>query len=310
MGEDGRAHEGLLRVRSDVDQLGDVVRHRGEQRQPVGWDGRHLELEREVGHHRGQVGISGTLAVAVDAPLHVGGAHRHPGQRVRHRAPAVVVEVHADLGLEAVDDAADDALDLVGQRASVRVAQHQRLGTGLLGGLQDAEGEPGVGLVAVEEVLGVEEHPQVVGPQECHRVRHHGHGLVEGRAQGVDHVHLRGLGHDAHGLGTGLDEMAERIVVLGPHTGTTGRTEGHQRGPGEGELLRRTGEELGVLRVGPRPAALDERDPEVVELLRHPELVVDGQGQSLLLRPVPQGGVEDVHCVGQIGQRRSRGPSP
>ena len=68
------------------------------------------------------------------------------------------------------------------------------------------------------------------------------------------------------------------------------------------QLLRGPGEELGVLRVGAGPAALDERHPEVVELLGHPELVVDGQGQALLLGAVAQGGVEDVDRVGQVGQ--------
>ena len=169
----------------------------------------------------------------------------------------------------------------------------------------------GIGPVAVEEVFGVEEDPEIVGPQELHRVGHHGDGLVERGAQGVHHVHLRRLGHDADGLGLGLHQVAERLVVLGPHAGPPGGAEGHQRGPLEVQLLRGPGEELGVLRVGPRPSALDEGHPEVVELLGHPELVVHGQRQALLLGPVPQGGVEHVHRVGQGGQVEVvAGPGP
>ena len=59
-------------------------------------------------------------------------------------------------------------------------------------------------------------------------------------------------------------------------------------------------EELLVLGVGARPAALDVLDTEVVELLGDPQLVVDGERQALLLAAVPQGGVVDVDRVGQL----------
>ena len=55
---------------------------------------------------------------------------------------------------------ATTSLDLVGQRPAVGVAQHERLGTRLLGGVEHPEGELGVAAVAVEEVLGVEEDPR------------------------------------------------------------------------------------------------------------------------------------------------------
>ncbi len=133
--------ERLLGIGGDVDQLRDVVGHRGEQGQPVGRDGGDPQLEREVGYDGGQVGVARPLAVAVDAPLDVGGADRHAGQRVGHRAATVVVEVDPDLGLEAVEHGAHDPLHLVGQGSAVGVAQDQRLGAGLLGRLEDAEGE-------------------------------------------------------------------------------------------------------------------------------------------------------------------------
>ena len=71
----------------------------------------------------------------------------------------------------------------------------------------------------------------------------------------------------------------------------------------ERQLLLGPGEELDVLGVGAGPASLDEGDPEVVELLGHPELVVDRERQALLLAAVAQDGVEDVDRLGKLGQR-------
>ena len=70
------------------------------------------------------------------------------------------MEVHRDRDVvaEVVDDLADDALDLVRQGAAVGVAQHEARRALLRGGLEHAEAELGIALVAVEEVLGVEEH--------------------------------------------------------------------------------------------------------------------------------------------------------
>ena len=115
-------------------------------------------------------------------------------------------------------------------------------------------------------------------------------------------VQLRGLGHDADGLGVGLHQLAQDLVVLGPHAGTAGGPEGHQRGRRQAELGRGPGEELLVLVVGAGPSPFDEGDAEMVELLGHAELVVHGERQALLLGPVAQRGVEDVDGLGQHGQ--------
>ena len=67
-------------------------------------------------------------------------------------------------------------------------------------------------------------------------------------------------------------------------------------------------EELDVLGIGTRPATLDEADPQVVELLGHAQLVVDGERQALLLTAVPEDGVEDVHGLeeGRATMKSSR----
>ena len=276
--------------------------HRSEQRQAVGRDGRHLQLQRQVRNHGGQVSVARPLAVAVDTSLDMGGTDRHAGQRVGHRTSAVVVEVDADLGLEPAEHVPYDPVHLVGQRAAVGVAQHQGLGSCFFCRLQDPHGEFGVGLVAVKEVLGIQEDPEIVRSQEGDRVGHHGDGLVEGGPQRVDHVHLRRLGHDADGFGLRVDHVAQRLVVLGPHTGTPGRAERHQRGAGQVEFGGGAPEEFGILGVGPGPATFDEGDAEFVQLLGHAQLVIDRQRQPLLLGTITQCRVEDVHRIRQVGQ--------
>ncbi len=154
--------------------------------------------------------------------------------------------------------------------------------------------------VPVEEVLGVEEDAQVVGDEVAHRVTHHGDGLVERGAQRFDDVTVPRLGHDAGDGRPGFDEVGQDGVILGFHPGAARRAEGDQCRRGELELLAGPGEELDVLGVGPGPSALDEGDPQMVELLGHPELVGHGEGKPLLLAPVAQDRVEDVDRLRQL----------
>src|SRR5947209_18080670 len=79
------------------------------------------------------------------------------------------------------------------------------------------------------------------------------------------------------------------------------RVAGEAGGPERGELgvlqlqVARTGEEFAVLRVRPRPSALDVVDAEVIEFLRNDELVVHGERDGFALRAVPEGRVERVN---------------
>ena len=205
VGERRHADVGVGRVRRQVHQLGHVPAHGGEALEaPVG-QALDAHLQLEVGDAGHQVGVAGALAVAVDRALELGGAAEHRRDGVGDRAAGVVLGVDAELlvGAEVGVDLAGDPLHLVGQRAAVGVAHHQAVGA--VGGrrLQHAEGVLGVGLVAVEEVLGVEEHAQAGGLQERHALAHHRHALVEGGAEGVQHVEVPALADDARGRGAG-----------------------------------------------------------------------------------------------------------
>ncbi len=140
VGEGCAAHIGLLRVGREVHELGDVVRDRRDPLETLRGDGADVELQRQVGDRSGEVGVAGPLAVPVHASLDVGRTGPDPGDRVGHGTAGVVVEVHADLALEVGHHAGHDALDVVGEGATVGVAQHEGLGPGFLRGAQDHAG--------------------------------------------------------------------------------------------------------------------------------------------------------------------------
>ena len=243
VGERRRTDVGVGGVGRQVHQLGHVPADRGEPLDaPLGQTGdAHLELQ--VGHHRHEVGVARALAVAVDRPLDVGDAGDDGGHRVGHGAAAVVLRVDAELliGAEVGRDLGHDPLDLVGQRATVGVAQHEDLGA--LDGrrLEHPERELGVGLVAVEEVLGVEEHPLAGRPQEPHGVGHHGDALVERGAQRLGHVEGRALADDARRRHARLDQGGQRRVDVHLAERTPGRAEGDERRRVERQLAGRRG---------------------------------------------------------------------
>ena len=190
--------------------------------------------------------------------------------------------------------------ELGGQHAAVGVAQRDQVGPGLGRGAHHLQRVGGVGPVAVEEVLGVEENPLALGAQVADGVGDHGEILGRGGAQGEPDVPVVALGDQRHHRRAGLPQGGDLRVVGGHRTGPAGRAERGQLRVGQPQLGARPPEELGVLRDGARPAALDEPDTELVQPPRDGELVGHGQGQALLLGAVAQGGV--VHMERIVGR--------
>ena len=230
----------------------------------------------------------------------------HGGDRVGHRAAGVVLGVDAEgLVAEVGVHLGDDALHLVRQRAAVGVTAHEARRRRWWRRPPSRGGVLGVGLVAVEEVLGVEEHPQAGGLEELDALRHHRHALVEGGAERLLDVEVPALADDAHGGRAGLHQRVERRVDVDLAGRPARGAEGHEGGGLQLQLGDGAPEELLVLRVRHRVAALDPRDAEPVELLGHLELVLDGEADPLELRPVAQGGVEDLDEAGEVGHVHS-----
>jgi hypothetical protein len=88
--------------------------------------------------------------------------------------------------------------------------------------------------------------------------------------------------------------------MSGSSAGSAGRAERREPRVLQIELGGSAPEELGVLGVGPRPAALDVAHTQAVELPGNGELVRDREVQALLLRAVAQRGVVDVERALQV----------
>ena len=235
MGERRAPDVRLVVVRGDVGDLGDRARQLGQAGQ-VAAAGRHervRRLEREVGQDADHVRVAGPLAVAVDRRLDVADPGRHRRHRVGDRELGVVVGVDAPghgrrvgVGVEARPHVADDRDELVGQRPAVRVAQDERPRAGLARGPQRRQRVVAVGLVAVEEVLGVVDRLAPVIDHEADRVGDHVEVLGRRRAQDLDDVEQPALAEDRHDRRLGGDQLAQVRVVLraGSRGGASSRT--------------------------------------------------------------------------------------
>ena len=255
-------------------------------------------LEREVGQDADHVGVAGPLAVAVDRRLDVADPGGHGGHRVRDRELGVVVGVDAPRDRPARRGSASRLArtsPMIATSSSVIVppfVSHRtmRPRAGLASRPQGRQRVVAVGLVAVEEVLGVVDRLAPAIDDEADRVRDHVEVLGGRRAQHLDHVEQPALAEDRDDRGLGGDQLAQVRVVAGLVRAVAGRPE-----RGEPGLLpaHRPGgrEELDVLGVRARPAALDERHPVLVEHPRDAQLVGEREGDVLALRPVAQGRV-------------------
>jgi hypothetical protein len=303
VGEGRRADVRRLRVERPVEHLGDVVAHRGQALEPAGGQAVEAELELQVRDDGRQVGVARALAEAVEGALHLAHAGEHGGHGVGDGTARVVMAVDAERGVAAdvTVHRGDDLADLVRQAAAVRVAQHEVRRPTDDGGFQRPQRDLGVVLVAVEEVLEVDHHPPAGAAEEAHRVADHRLALVERGLQRLEHVVVPALGDDAHRLGAGVEQVAQRRVVVDLALRPPGGAERDERRRLEAQLLGRAGEELDVLRVGAGPAALDVVDAEVVQLLGDAQLVLDRGRHALDLHAVAQRRVEDLDAGAGAG---------
>ena len=202
-----------------------------------------------------------------------------------------------------LDHLAHDRLDLVRQRAAVGVAQHDPARALLVGGLGAGQRVGRIGLVAVEEVLAVEQHLAALGDRGAHAVADRGEVLLErGLERDLDVIVPR-LGDEADRLGLGLEQRGEPGIVRG---GAAGPPRHAERGEG-GVEQPHLGEQRGVDRIGARIAGLDVVDAEAVEQRDDGELVLQREIDAVGLRAVAQRGVEQIEAF--AAHRITRGNS-
>ena len=274
------------------------------------------ELELQVGHDRDQVGVAAALAVAVDRPLHVGGARGHAGQRVGHAAAGVVVAVdaHAHLVADRGHDRVHRRPEAVGQRSAVGVAGHDGLGAGLERRAQAAHRVVGVVGVAVEEVLGVVDHALALPDEEGDGLGDHAQVLVAVDAHDLVEVQPPGLAHQrAHGRER-VREHAQRRVGVRGHVAAPGHPEGGDVGVAEG-LAPEQLKQLLLLGVGGREAGFDQVDAERVEPVRDAQLLVGRERHALALHAIPKRRVVELDVQARtirprrLGRASAPGPA-
>ena len=171
-----------------------------------------LELQRR--NDGGEIGVAAAFAEAIERALDLPRAGTHRGKAVRHRLLGVVVGVNADtVSGNLPADLADDLLDLVRQRAAVGVAEHDPAGAGIVGGPGAGKRVGQVRLVAVEEMLAIEQHLAALCRGRAHAVADRGEVLLRAGLERDAHVVVPGFGDEADRVGLGGKERGKARIV-------------------------------------------------------------------------------------------------
>ena len=241
------------------------------------------------------MGVAAAFAEAVQRALDLAGARQDGGKAACDRRFGVVVGVDAEaLARDARgDDFGGDTADVVGERAAVGVAEDDPTGTGVMGGAQAGEGVIGIGLVAVEEMFGIEERLAPLG----HAMRDGGADvvevLVERDAERIGDVKIMGLADKTDGGRARVQDGGEDVVVFRRAARALGHAEGGHGGAGF-----RGGVEKGAVGgVRARPAAFDMVEAERVEGLSDADFLGRGELHALRLLAIAQRGVVEVEAV-------------
>ena len=164
-GEGAGADIGRLAVGRAVDQFVEAMGELGQPGQPLVADA-DLEARR---HRPASASASGSArsgwrcrsARRCRSACPGSGGRRRAPRPANWRPPARCRCGHGcrgDRRGSTLATSADDRLDLLRQRAAIGVAEHHPARAGVVGGLGAGERIVGIGLVAVEEMLAVEQH--------------------------------------------------------------------------------------------------------------------------------------------------------
>ena len=185
----------------------------------------------QVWNDGGQVGVTRSLAQAIEGALHVTSTALHGGQRVGNCATRVVMTMDADrcVVTNVLLHCCNNVEHFVRKRSAIRVAKHQVRCAVDDCGLKCSKRKLGVGFVAVEEVLHVYKHSSAVAVQKLDRVGDHGNALFKRCLQCLRDVVVPRFCHDAHGRSLGVEQVAKRCVVVNFSKWSARRTECNQR---------------------------------------------------------------------------------
>ena len=205
-----------------------------------------------------------------------------------------------------LDHLADDRLHLMRQRTAIGVAEHDPARALVIGGLGAGERELRIGLVAVEEMLAVEQHLASRGDGGADAVADRSQVFLRRRLERDAHVVVPGFRHEADGVGLGLEQRREPGIVRG----RAARPPRHsERGEG-GAQVAVLGEQLSVGRIRAGIAALDIVDAKIVQHFGDRQLVAKREIDAVGLRAVAQRGVEEIEAFGRHGVTRGNSSAP
>ena len=259
-------------------------------------------LQRQRADERDEVGVAAALAEAVERALDLARAGLDRGKRVRDRAAAIVMGVDAELvARDGIRHVADDALDLVRQRAAIGVAQDDPARAGLVRRAGAGERVGPIGLVAVEEMLAIDDDLAAAGERRRDRVADAVEVLLRRRLERDADVVAGGLGDEADRIGIGVEQRRDAGVVRGRPAGALRHAEG-----GELRVLRALlGKEARIERVRAGIPALDIVEPEAIEQRRDRALVLEREVDARRLRAVAQRRVEEIEALAGHGFSRT-----
>ena len=122
-----RANVRRLRVHRPIQYLGNKVAYLCQSLQAAVGQARVVHFQLQVWNDGGQVGVTRSLAQAIEGALHVTSTALHGGQRVGDCATRVVVTMDADrcIVTDVLFHCCNNVEHFVRKRSAVRVAQHQ-----------------------------------------------------------------------------------------------------------------------------------------------------------------------------------------
>ncbi len=173
----------LVGVGRDVGDLGHGVRHPTQLDQPAGRQHLPTRLDLERGDDAEQVGVAATLAVAVGRALHVGRPDVDRGERVGHRAQAVSLWAWMPTRRPVPTTAPTMSASRYGSMPPLVSQSTSTSAPASAATVSTLHRVHRIREVAVEEVLGVQEHPLSFGREVRDAVADHREVLLAGGAR-------------------------------------------------------------------------------------------------------------------------------
>ena len=161
-----------------------------------------------------------------------------------------------------------------------------------MGGAGALQGIGGIGLVAIEEMLAIEDR---LAPVLAHQLDGIGDAIevfIERAAQRHMHLIVPGLGDEGDDIRIRIQKTRDARIIGRRAPGALGHAEGGETGLAGGLLA----EEFGIQRIGAGIAALHIIDAEIIEHPRDLALVLKGEIDARGLRAIAQGGVEEIEA--------------